>query len=348
MKAALLHEYGGDAVIEDVPDPACPPDGALIRLEACGVCRSDHHAWVGADPDVVLPHVMGHEFAGIVAEVGPDCRTFKPGDRVTAPFILGCGACAECKAGQPTICNDQDVIGFTFWGAFAELLAIPHADFNLVRLPDGIGFAEAAGMGCRVTTAWRALSDRGALQESEWLAVHGAGGVGLSAVLLAKSMGAQVVAVDISDSALEMARMMGADAVVNAAKTDPAETIRDLTGGGAHVSLDALGIYDTFSNSLKSLRKLGRHVQIGMPVGEHATVPLPLLELVYARQLTLHGMRGLGAAGFAELFRKIEAGQLDIAQLVTARLPLSQLTEALRAMDGAQQAGVAVITAFDR
>lgn len=348
MKAALLHQYGAAVGIEDVPDPDCPPDGAVIKLEACGVCRSDHHAWVGADPDVALPHVMGHEFAGVVAEVGPECRAFKPGDRVTAPFILGCGTCAECRGGQPTVCNDQDVIGFTLWGAFAELLAIPHADYNLVHIPETIDYAEAAGMGCRVTTAWRALSDRAALKDGEWLAVHGAGGVGLSAVLLGKSLGARVIAVDISKDALEKASAIGADAVVNAAQSDVSEEIRAMTGGGAHVSLDALGIYETFNNSLKSLRKLGRHVQIGMPVGEHATVPLPLLDLVYARQLTLHGMRGLGASGFAPLFAKIEAGELDIAQLVTARLPLSQLTTALQAMDGAQQAGVAVITQFDR
>lgn len=348
MKAALLHEYGGAVGVEDVPDPTCPPDGAILKMEACGVCRSDHHAWVGADPDVALPHVMGHEFAGVVAEVGPDCHAFKPGDRVTAPFILGCGTCADCQSGQATICDQQQVVGFTLWGAFAELLAVPHADYNLVRIPDAIGFAEAAGMGCRVTTAWRALSDRGALREGEWLAVHGTGGVGLSAVLLAKSMGAQVVAVDISDGALAKAVEMGADAVVNAATTDAAEEIRAMTAGGVHVSLDALGIYDTFHNSLKSLRKLGRHVQIGMPVGDHATVPLPLLDLVYARQLTLHGMRGLGASGFPPLFAKIEMGELDIAQLVTSRLALSQLTDALRAMDGAQQAGVAVVTEFDR
>ena len=348
MKAALLHEYSGALGVENVPDPKCPAAGAIIRMQACGVCRSDHHAWVGADPDVALPHIMGHEFAGIVEEVGPECAAFTPGDRVTAPFILGCGQCTECQGGQPTICNDQQVIGFTLWGAFAEFLAVPHADYNLVRIPEAIGLAEAAGMGCRVTTAWRALSDRAAVQPGEWLAVHGAGGVGLSAVLLAKSMGARVVAVDINDEALAKATDIGADAVVNAARTNASEDIREMTRGGAHVSLDALGIYETFDSSLKSLRKLGRHVQIGMPVGDHATVPLPLLDLVYARQLTLHGMRGLGASGFAPLFAKIEAGDLDIAQLVTARLPLSELTSALHAMDGAQQAGVAVVTAFDR
>ena len=205
MKAAILQTYDGPLTIAETPDPECPVDGALIDVRACGVCRSDHHAWKGVDPDIALPHIMGHEFAGVVLETGPECRGFTPGDRVTAPFILGCGHCADCRAGQPTVCNRQEVIGFTYSGAFAERLAIPRADFNLVRLPENLEFADAAGMGCRVTTAWRALADRGALAPGEWVAVHGAGGVGLSAVMIAAALGARVLAVDISKDALAKA-----------------------------------------------------------------------------------------------------------------------------------------------
>jgi len=345
MKAAVMEHYDGDLPVVDVPDPECPKDGALIDLRACGVCRSDHHAWKGADSDVVLPHVMGHEFAGVVAEVGPDCHGFAPGDRVTAPFILGCGHCPDCRAGEPTICATQEVIGFTFWGAFAERLALPRADFNLVRLPDALAFDAAAGMGCRVTTAWRGLVDRAAIKPGEWVAIHGAGGVGLSAVMIASALGARVLAVDINDAALAQAETMGATAVLNASDvSDVGGAVRDLTGGGVDVSVEGLGTAATFENSLRSLRKLGRHVQIGMPVGRHETVNLPLLELVYSRQLTLHGMRGLGAAGFRPLLAMIEAGRLDPAALVTNRIGLSQAGAALRAMDGAQPAGVTVIT----
>ena len=166
MRAALLTRYNTPTEITEVPDPECPRDGAVIAVRACGVCRSDHHAWKGADPDVILPHVMGHEFAGEVLEIGPECRAFAVGDRVTAPFILGCGTCPDCRGGEPTICNHQQVIGFTGWGAFAERLAIPRADFNLVRLPDTMGYAAAAGMGCRVTTAWHALTGRAALEDA--------------------------------------------------------------------------------------------------------------------------------------------------------------------------------------
>lgn len=349
MRAAILHKYDAAPVVETTADPACPDDGVLVEVKACGVCRSDHHAWKGVDADITLPHIMGHEFAGEVIETGPECRGFAVGDRVTAPFILGCGHCPDCRAGSPTICDSQHVIGFTYSGAFAERLAIPRADFNLVSLPDNLGFAEAAGMGCRVTTAWRALTDRGGLAPGEWVVVHGAGGVGLSAVMIAAALGARVLAVDIADDALAKAREMGANAVLNAAGLDDVgDTVREMTGGGAHLALDALGVSATFENSLRSLRKLGRHVQVGMPVGAHETVPLPLLELVYARQLSILGMRGLGAAGFTSLLDMVRAERLDLSTLVTRRIGLSEAGDALRAMDGGQPAGVTVIDDFGR
>lgn len=343
MKAVILEEPRGALPVRDVPDPRCPADGVIVELRACGVCRSDHHAWVGADPDVLFPHIMGHELAGVVAEVGPDAGTFRKGDRVTAPFILACGTCTDCTSGEPTACDQQDVIGFTIPGAFAEAIAVPRAATNLVRLPDTLPFDIAAGMGCRVTTAWRAIVDRGSLQKGEWLAVHGCGGVGLAAILIAKALGAHVAAVDVSPDALAMAKAFGADLVFNA-KGAPDAILE--TTGGAHVSIDALGITDTFLASLKSLRKLGRHVQIGMPVGAHSAPPLPLLDLVYARQLSLHGTRGMAAAGFGALFDLIDAGQLDLAPLITDRIALSSTHAVLSAMDHGQAAGVSVITSF--
>ncbi|MEL7255496.1 MAG: zinc-dependent alcohol dehydrogenase family protein [Pseudomonadota bacterium] len=337
-----MTEFDGALPLETVPDPICPPDGVIVRVMACGVCRSDHHAWKGADPDVELPHVMGHELAGEVVEVGRDCRRFSKGDRVTAPFILGCGACDTCMGGDPTCCDVQDVIGFTHWGAFAELIAVSRADFNLVPLPEVVDYTAAAGMGCRVTTAFKAVVDRGAVQPGEWMVVHGCGGVGLSAVMIGAAVGARVLAVDVNDEALALAREFGASDTM-LAEGDVGEAVREMTGGGAHVSIEALGLNVTFQNSLKSLRKLGRHVQIGMPTGDHANPVLPLLGLVYARQLTLHGTRGIAPARFAALFEMIAAGRLNPARLVTQTIPLSGVEAALRGMDRFQGAGVTVV-----
>lgn len=346
MKAAVLHRFKGPIAVEEIADPQCPKDGAIVEIGACGVCRSDHHAWAGVDPDVELPWVMGHEFAGHVIETGPDCAT-PIGTRVTAPFILGCGNCPDCASGNGTACDHADVAGFTVPGAFAERIAVPHAEYNLVRLPDELSFDVAAGMGCRVTTAYRALTDRLQLQPGEWIAVHGCGGVGLSAIQIACALGAKPIAVDISDAALKIAASMGAARCINAKTQDVAAMIHDLAEGGADCSIDAMGLTETFMNSLTCLRKLGRQVQVGMPVGSHATVPLPLLDLIYARQLQLSGSRGIAPAGFAGLLDMVSTGTVDLSSLISNRIALSKVGDALHEMDNFANSGVTIVDRFD-
>lgn len=344
MRAAVFDTFNGPVEVRGVPSPACPSDGAVVEVKACGVCRSDWHGWNGTDPDIALPHVGGHEFAGVVVEVGPDCSGVSVGDRVTAPFILACGTCPDCASGDPTVCDFQTVVGFTVWGAFAEYLAVPHAQFNLVRVPDSMDFVTAAGMGCRVTTAYRALTDRAQVRPGEWLAIHGAGGVGLSAVMLGKAFGAKVLAIDVNERALAMSEDFGADVVLNVHGVDRVgDAVREATGGGAHVSLDALGVAQTFENSIRGLRKLGRHVQIGMPVGRHANVTLPLLDLVYARQIAILGTRGMAAKRFPDLLRLVDSGEIAPDRLITRRVGLEDVGAELAAMNGFTGAGVAVV-----
>jgi alcohol dehydrogenase len=348
MKAAIYDRFRGPLELRELPEPACPADGVVVDVEACGVCRSDWHAWNGSDPDVAAPHVGGHEFAGTVVETGPEVRRFTGGRRVTAPFILACGACPDCLGGDPTVCTRQDVIGFTRWGSFAERVAVPRADFNLVPLPDGLDPAAAAGMGCRVTTAFRAVADRAQVRPGEWLSVHGCGGVGLSAVAIGAALGAQVLAVDVNAEALALARELGASATLDAGQVDRVgDAVREATGGGAHVTVDALGITRTFHDSLYALRPLGRQVQIGMPLEQHARPDLPLLELVYARQIAILGTRGIAAGRFPALFGMIAAGRLDPARLITRRIALGQTGDALAEMDGYTGRGVTVIDRFD-
>lgn len=347
MKAARFDDFNQPIGLVDVPEPECPADGVVLEVGACGVCRSDWHGWKGAVARIKPPHVPGHEFAGMIVEVGRNCARFRKGMRVTAPFILACGKCPDCLGGDATVCADQHVVGFSSWGAYAERVAVPRADFNLVALPDAMDFATAAGMGCRVTTAWRAVVDRARLAPGEWMAVHGCGGVGLSAVMIGAAVGAQVVAVDINLGALAMASEMGATRVLDASGlNDVGGAVREITGGGAQVSVEALGATATFENALRSLAPLGRHVQIGMPSGPHATPVLPLYEMIYSRQLQILGTRGLAASRFPVLFGMIAAGRFDPSRLVTRSIALEEAPAAIAEMDGYARVGVTVIDRF--
>ncbi len=344
MRAAVLTGWRAPLEIAQLAEPACPPDGVVLRVLACGVCRSDWHVWTGGDP-VALPHVPGHEYCGVVEEVGADVTRWRAGDRVIAPFILACGRCSDCAAGHQTICADQALPGFTRAGAFAERIAVPFADANLTALPVGMDPALAAALGCRVTTAWHGLTGRAALAPGEWLAVFGGGGIGLSALLLGRALGARVAVVDVVDEKLEYARHLGADAVVNARRTDAAGAVRDITGGGADVAIDALGVPDTVVPALKSLRKLGRMVQVGMPAGDHVTMALPM-DTIYSGQLALYGTRGMPAWRYRGLLTLIDGGQVDLTPLIARRVGLSEVGAELAAFDGPAPPGVAVITDF--
>lgn len=346
MRAAVLTEFNASLEIQELPDPDCPQDGVLLRVLACGVCRSDWHAWNGSDP-VPLPHVPGHEYCGEVIAVGSQVRRWKVGDRVIAPFILACGQCPDCAAGHQTICADQAIPGFTQAGSFAEKIAVPHADHNLTGLPEGMDPAHAAALGCRATTAWHALTGRAALAAGEWLAVFGGGGVGTSALILGRALGARVIVVDVVQEKLDFVRALGADAVIDASREDPVAAVRRLTGGGADVALEALGVPATTVPALKSLRKLGRMVQVGMPAGEHVTMPIPM-DAVYSGQLALFGTRGMPAWRYPSLLALISSGRVDLTPLVTRRIALSEASRELAAFNGPTPPGVAVITDFSR
>ena len=346
MKAILYEAFSAPPKLVSLPDPAPEPHGVVVKVEATGVCRSDWHGWVGHDPDIELPHVPGHELAGTVAAVGREVTRFKAGDRVTVPFVGGCGHCPECHAGHQQVCDHQFQPGFTHWGSFAEYVSIHRADLNLVALPDSLDVATAASLGCRFVTSFRAVVDQGRVSGGEWLAVHGCGGVGLSAVMIAVASGAQVVAVDISGAALKLARELGAVATVNAREVDDvAAAVREITGGGAHVSLDALGAVSTCVNSINSLRKRGRHIQVGLMAGEHAAPPVPMGRVI-SHELEILGSHGMQAHRYGAMLAMIEAGRLKPEQLVGRKISLEQSIEALMGMDRFEGVGVTVVTEF--
>ena len=345
VRAVVYDSFGGPLEVRDVPEPAPEPDGAVIEVQATGLCRSDWHGWLGHDPDIRrFPHVPGHELAGRVSAVGSRVTRWTVGQRVIVPFICACGTCEACARGQQQVCQRQTQPGFTHWGSFAELVAIGAADVNLVALPDDLDASTAAALGCRVATAHRAVVTQGNVRPGDWVAVHGCGGVGLSAVMVASAIGARVVAVDVSPDALRMAEEAGAEALVNAAETsDPAEAVRSMTGGGAHVSLDALGSPRTSAASVRSLRPRGRHVQVGLLPAALGDPSLPLSALV-AHELEIVGSHGMPAHGYPALLSLVSRGLLRPDRLVTRRIGLDDVVAQLPAMgESGFPAGVTVV-----
>nr|WP_262694168.1 zinc-dependent alcohol dehydrogenase family protein [Kordiimonas aquimaris] len=332
--------------VTSVPDPTPVAGGVVIKVMASGLCRSDWHGWIGHDPDIELPHVPGHELAGVIEAVGNGVTRWSVGDRVTVPFVGGCGTCGECTAGHHQVCDNQFQPGFTHWGSFAEYVGVHYADINLVRLPDSTAFTTAASLGCRFVTSFRAVIDQGRVAKDEWVAVHGCGGVGLSAIMIAAAAGARVVAIDVTDDKLLLARQLGAEVTVNAI-TSPqvAEAIRDQTAGGVHVSLDALGHTQTCLNSINSLRKRGRHVQIGLMTENHATPPIPM-DKVIAHELEILGSHGMQAHRYDAMMEMITSGALMPELLVGGTISLEEAVPALMNMDNAPTHGITVINQF--
>ena len=345
MRAAVFEAFGERLTVRTVPDPVAPKDGVVLEVKANGICRSDWHAWMGHDKAIKLPHVPGHELAGVVAAVGAEVENWRVGDSVTTPFCGGCGVCAQCLSGHQHICDHDYQPGFSGWGSFAQFVMIPKADINLVALPESLSFVEAASLGCRFMTAFRGVVDQGRVRGGEWLAVHGCGGVGLSAVMIGAALGAQVVAVDIDEGKLELARSLGAVATVDAAKENPWRAVQELTLGGAHVSIDALGSQKTCRNSIRSLRKRGRHIQIGLLLAEEANPKLPMTEVI-SKELEILGSHGMPAHRYGAMLDMIVAGKLEPARLIGKTVSLDEAGAELAAMGDFAGRGVTVIDQF--
>jgi alcohol dehydrogenase len=346
MRAAVYEEFGQPLSIQNVPDPAPPPRGVVIRVKATGLCRSDWHGWMGHDPDIKLPHVPGHELAGVIEAVGKEVTRWKTGDRVTVPFVCACGSCPQCASGNHQVCERQTQPGFTHWGSFAEYVAIDNADVNLVRLPDELDYVTAASLGCRFATSFRALVDQGRVSAGQWVAIHGCGGVGLSAIMIANALGANVIAVDISDEKLEFARSIGALETINASKTsNVVKAVMAITNGGAHVSIDALGSPVTCFNSIANLRRRGRHIQVGLMLADHHHPAIPM-DKVIAKELEILGSHGMQAYKYPAMLAMIQAGKLSPQKLVGRRISLEQSLEELVKMDSFEGIGVKVIDRF--
>jgi len=346
MKAAVFEKFQGKISIQQLKDPIPKRDGVVVMVKATGLCRSDWHGWMGHDPDIKLPHVPGHELAGVIEAVGTDVKKFKIGDRITVPFVCGCGLCGECNSGNHQVCDYQSQPGFTHHGSFAEYVTLDYADTNLVKIPDSISNVTAATLGCRFITSFRAIVAQGKVMEGQHVAIHGCGGVGLSAIMIAKALGAQVTAIDINDDTLSFAKELGASSTINALNNlEVVAAIKEITGGGAHVSLDALGSASTCFNSISGLRKRGKHIQVGLMTGDHKHPKVPM-DMVLANELEIIGSHGMQAHKYPEMLQMISDGILHPEKLLERTISLEEATLALPNMNTFEHKGVLVINSF--
>lgn len=350
MKAAVMEAFGAPLkIVSDWPDPECGPRDAVLELEACGICRSDYTIWngglewMGIVPQ--LPCVMGHEYCGVVAEVGAEVQGFRRGDRVVAPFCQACGTCEFCRAGHQNVCSSLQLPSMHFSGGYASLTKVANADVNLVPLPESVPSAAAAGLGCRFMTAYHGIVDQAAVRPGEWVAVFACGGVGLAAVNIASALGAQVVAVSRSEEKLALARKLGASHTVTAGPDAPAAVV-EITGGGAHVSVDALGAAETALPALFSLRSRGRHLRLGVSnKKDQGNIDIPV-DLIAFRELSVIGSFGMQAARYPEMLRMVESGKLVPQDMVGDTVKLEQAGDVLASMAGYETVAMSVITSF--
>jgi D-arabinose 1-dehydrogenase-like Zn-dependent alcohol dehydrogenase len=345
MKAMVMEAVGKPMVVKnDWPEPQCPADGAIVRVEASGICRSDWHLWQGdwgwVGFKVRLPTILGHEFAGVIEEVGKEVKTVKKGMRVVVPLAQSCGVCAHCRTGHSNLCMGAGMTGYARYGV------LHHADFNYAPLPDKMDFVEASSMGCRYVTAFHGIMDQGRVQADESVVIYGCGGVGLSAIQIATAMGARVIAVDLDDHKLELAKQAGASNVINGRTTDPVKAVMELTHGGADVSVDALGIAATCRNAVLSLRKRGRHVQIGVTTqAEKGEVLLPVDQIVF-KELQFSGSLAIQSFRYPAILNMVERGLLAPRKLVSETIPLEKAFGVIEQMSKFENAGISVINQF--
>ena len=346
MKAAVYQCFKGTISIQEIDDPIPKDDGVVIKVSATGLCRSDWHGWMGHDGDIELPHVPGHEFAGTISAIGKNVKGFSLGERVTTPFVCGCGSCEQCHSGNHQVCDYQSQPGFTHHGSFAEFVAVDYAQTNLVKLPEKVDDITAAVLGCRFITSFRAVVEQGKIKEGQKIAIHGCGGIGLSAIMIAKAFGAEVIAVDINSDNLKLAKELGASTTINALNNDNiVENIKDLANGGVHISLDALGSQETCFNSVSSLRKRGKHIQVGLMTEDHIHPIIPM-DKVIANELEIIGSHGMQAHKYPEMLQMIVDGKLQPKKLIEKTISLEEATKLLPRMNEFKHQGVIVINSF--
>jgi alcohol dehydrogenase len=350
MQAAVYHEFGGPIRVETIPLPICPHDGVIIRIKAVGVCRSDWHGWKGHDSDIIhhgLPFVPGHEVSGIITQVGNNVSSFQIGDRVAVPFILSCGDCSYCQRNRPTVCTEQKQPGFTQYGGFAEYLALPRAERNLAHIPSNVSFQQAAALGCRFTTAYRAVLQQGRLSANDTIAIFGCGGLGLSCIMLAVAQGCKIIiAVDVTENALKKAKQLGATHTLNTRNMDAPflrQMMEEIVDDGVDVSIEASGFVSACESAIRCTRRGGRMVQVGLVSSGKPNVPM---DMIAAKEIEIIGSHGFAADDLPALLDMVCHNLINPAILIEREVTLDDGAKAIEAMDHSSPLGITMVTKF--
>ena len=319
MKAVRLHRIGEKLSVDDVPIPNVKGEEVLVKIKASGICHSDINYRDGISPVGKLPITLGHEIAGVVAEIGGDVKNFEEGDRVLIHYIISCGKCVFCSRGRENLCREYKMIGKDVDGGFAEYIKVPAR--NLLKLSDNILFEEGAIMGCAVSTTFHALK-RGRVEAGDTVAIYGVGGLGVHAVqLAAKIFGAgKVIAIDISDKKLRLAKEVGADEIINVSLENPVEKVRELTYGRyADAVIDFVGLRKTIEKAIKCVGKGGRMVFVG--IGKES-IEISPYKTIIGKEMELIGVNDHLKSELDQLIKLAAYGKIDLSKSVTHRISL--------------------------
>ena len=337
MKAAVLHEFKKPLAIDDVARPSPAANEVLIQVDACGVCHSDLHLAEGDWPQLAAiakkPLILGHEIAGRVVEKGPEVNTLRVGERVGVPWIYWtCGECEFCHEGNENLCSKQKITGVTVDGGFAEFVKAPAS--HAVKTPDAVSSLDAAPLFCAGLTVYRALKHSG-IASGQRLAIFGIGGLGHLAILIAKEMGAEITAVDVSDEKLSLAMSLGARRGLNAASTNVVKELR--ANGGVHAALVTSASKAAYDSAFSCLRPTGILLVVGLPAENICFPPI----LMAAGEVRI---RASAVGTRQELSEILEMASLGKVRCHVVPRPLTEVNRVLDEMRRGQISGRVVLT----
>jgi 2-desacetyl-2-hydroxyethyl bacteriochlorophyllide A dehydrogenase len=324
MKAMVLRQFNQPLILEEVEVPKIGPGELLIRVKACGVCASDLKMVKGIVPDVDPPRILGHNISGEVADVGPGIGEFRAGERVCIHVFVTCGECFYCRAGEENNCIHCRRIGHELDGGYADYVKAPAR--NVVKIPDGVAFEEAAILSDAVCTSFHALRSKAKIKIGEDVAIMGVGGLGIHAVQIAKAAGARVIGIDIAPRKLEFAKKHGADETIDAQKEGLVERVRSITGGkGVDAIVDFVGSPESIHNGLQCLRRGGRLVIVGYtPQQKFEANPFRIM----LEEAQIIGSHAQTRQDIRDVLHLVQAGR--VKPIVAATYPLKEVNEVHR------------------